>query len=170
MDGCAAARGASSPWGSCRLNPERPVVGLLELLHARAERRGRAVLGEVVLDEAQAQVVPGALREHLAAYEARRGAHAAGEILEAQAEAAGIEVTGGGTAQEGIQLAQAPILAAVVAQVLPRLEPRRDRLCRRDGGAFVRQQLAQCRPRAGLPVVVVAAQLSDEAPQIGATR
>src|SRR5258706_16112309 len=148
MDGSAAARGASSPWGSCRLNAEGPVVGLLELLHARAERRGRAVLGEVVLDQAQAQVVPGALREHLAAHESRRGAHAAGEVLEAQAEAAGVEVARGGTAQESIQLAQVTILAPVVAQVLPRLEPRRDRLCRRDGGAFVRQQFPQRRSRA----------------------
>src|SRR6266545_3815951 len=137
MDGSAAARGASSPWGSCRLNAEGPVVGLLELLHARAQRRGRAVLGQVVLE---------------------------------QAEAAGIEITRGGSSQEGIQLAQAPVLTPVVAQVLPRLEPRRGRLCRRDGGAFVREQLAQGGPRAGLPIVVVAAQLPDEAPQVGATR
>src|SRR5881394_3747193 len=92
MDGSAAVRGGSSPWGSCRLNAEGPVVGLLELLRARADRRGRAVLAKVVLDQAQAQVVPGPLREHLAAHKSRRGAHATGEVLELQAEAAGIEV------------------------------------------------------------------------------
>src|SRR2546427_11247861 len=64
--GCCAA----PPWAadSCGLDPERPLVRLAKLLRRRAQRRGDALLGEEVLHQTQAEVVAGALRQHLAAH------------------------------------------------------------------------------------------------------
>src|SRR5439155_11841678 len=57
-----ARRGAA---GSCGLDPERPLVRRLELLRRRAHRRTEPPLGEVALDQAKAEIVPRALRQHL---------------------------------------------------------------------------------------------------------
>src|SRR5467141_2341779 len=73
--------------------------------------------GEVVLDQAETEVVAGALGQHLAREQPSRRAHAAGQVAQPQAEARRVEIRGGGPAQEGVQLAQPPILSAVVAEV-----------------------------------------------------
>src|SRR5205823_8321130 len=54
----AARRGAA---GSCGLDPERPLVRRPELPCRRAHRRGEPPLGEVALDQSQAEIVLRAL-------------------------------------------------------------------------------------------------------------
>src|SRR3989449_3209078 len=87
-----------------------------------------------------------------------------------QTQACRVEISGGGAAQEGAQLAQPAILPPGVAEVLPRLEPGRDRLRGGNRRAFVDDELAQRGPRADLPSVVIATQLPNEAPYRRATR
>ena len=84
------------------------------------------------------------------------GAHAAGEIAEPEAEAASVEIRLDRAAQKRLHLAQPMVLAAGIAEVVGRVEPRGHRLGRVHRQPFVDQQLAQRRPAAGGPVVVVA--------------
>src|SRR5713101_1441310 len=67
-----ARRGAA---GSCALDPEGPLVGRLELPRRRAHRRGEPPLGEVALDQPQAEIVSRALRQHLSRRQSRGRAH-----------------------------------------------------------------------------------------------
>src|SRR5437660_1553690 len=59
----------------------------LELLRRRAHRRSEPPLGEVALDQAQAEIVPRALRQHLPRRQAGGGAHAPRQETQAQPQA-----------------------------------------------------------------------------------
>src|SRR5437660_905891 len=74
--------------------------------------------------------------------------------------------TRGAAAQERIALADAPVLAAVVTEVLPRLEPGGHRLGRGDRRPLVHEQLTQRGTAPRLPVVVLPAGLGDQAAQV----
>src|SRR3989449_7084504 len=86
---CAAAPRVVA--GSRGLDPERALVGLPELVGRGAQRRGEPVLGEIALDQPQAEVVPRPLGQHLAPHEPRRRGGPPREEPQSQAEAALLE-------------------------------------------------------------------------------
>src|SRR5437867_7203953 len=164
---CAARAGRA---GSCGLDAERAVVGPLELVRRRPQRGCDAVLGNVGLDESRAKVITGAFGEDLAAHEPRRRREAPREEPQPQPEAGLVEDGCRDAPEEGVELAGPAVLTPRVAEVLPRLEAGRRRLRRRHGRALVHEQLAQRRPTARVPVVVTAAEVRYQAPQLGAAR
>src|SRR5204863_7834424 len=92
------------------------------------ERRGDALRGDQGLRHPISQVIAAPLGEDSPEGEARGRAHATGEILEAEAEAAAVEVVVGGAAEEGFELPEPLVLAAGVAEVIGGVEPGDDRL------------------------------------------
>src|SRR5205809_4928388 len=166
----AAGCGAAPPRrscvsGSCRLDPHRAIVRLLELGARRPHRGPHPVLAEVALHEPPPQVIAAALGENPPGHEPRRRREPARQPAQPEAQPAAFEVGGGGPAQEGVELADAAVLAAAVAEVLPRLEARRHGLRRRDRDPFVDEQLAQRRPAPRVPIIVITPHLGDEAAQ-----
>src|SRR5712691_5985800 len=155
--GCSAARPAVS--GSRRLHSESALVRLLEF-GRRGPHGGRYPrFGDVRLDQAPPEVIPGSLGQHLPPGHPGRGPGAAREEAQPQAQASLVQLGGHDSSQERVELAAAPVLAPRVPEVLPRLEPRRRRLRRGHRRALVQEQLAQRRATPRLPVVVGAAPL-----------
>src|SRR5947207_2136641 len=150
-------RGSEEPRGPAFAEP----------LRRGAQRRGEAPLREVVLHQAEPEVIAGALRQHLPAHQPGRRRHPARQEAQPQAQPRLVERGGADPAEERVELADAPILSARIAEVLPRLEPRGHGLRRGDRRAFVDQQLPQAGAAPRVPVVVMAAQVGDQPPQVG---
>src|SRR5213596_3666668 len=163
--GCCAARPSRA--GSRGLDPEGAVVRLAELLRRGAQRRCDTPLREVVLHQTCAEIISGALRQHLPAHQPGRRRHPARQETQPQPQPTLVEHGGTDPAEEGVELPDAPVLSARIPEVLPRLKPRGDRLRRGDGRAFVDQQLSQAGSAPRVPVVVVAPQVGDQPPQVG---
>src|SRR5216683_6391565 len=150
--------GAPSPVaGLGRLDSRGTVVRLPQLLRRRPHRRCGAVFPQIVLNEPPAEIVARALGKHFAGHQSCSRARTAREIAEPESEPGAVEVIRRSAPQEDVELAQPPILAAIVAEVLPRVEPRRDDLRGRDRDALVDDELAQRGARSQLPAVIVAA-------------
>src|SRR5437588_6025499 len=163
--GCCAAPPLRA--GSRGLDPEGAVVRLAELVRRGAQRRRDTPLREVVLHQADAEVISGALRQHLPTHQPGRRRHPARQETQPQAQPRLVEHGGADPAEESVELPDAPVLSARITEVLPRLEPGGHRLRRGDRRAFVHQQLPQAGSAPGVPVVVVAAQVGNQPPQVG---
>src|ERR1041385_5678887 len=111
-----------------RPEPQRLVLEGLELRGSRPERGGDALRGQQRPRPPVAQVVPARLGENPAEREPRARAHPAGEVLEPEAQAGPIEVVMRSAAEEGLDLAEALVVPAGVAEVIGGVEPRDDRL------------------------------------------
>src|SRR5207249_12013417 len=86
------------------LSPEAPLAGRLDLPRRRPPRRGEPPLGEVALDQPQAEIVPRALRQHLPRRQAGGGAHAPGQEAQAQPQARLVQQRCRRASQERVEL------------------------------------------------------------------
>src|SRR4051794_17405890 len=102
---------------SCSLNPSRCVLRYLELLSRGAHRLGNASLSDQCLRHPIAQVVAGPLGYDSTSHQARRGAHSTGQISQAEAQSASVELRFDGAAEKGIHLPQPVVLAPRITEV-----------------------------------------------------
>src|SRR5581483_3226819 len=169
--GCGAARRARAAGaGSCALDPDGALVRPPALPPRRPPRGRQALLGEVILHQPPPQIIARPLGNDLPGEQPGSRPDPAREEPQPQAQPRAVEERLHGAPQKRVELAHAPVLAPGVAEVFPRLEPRRHRLGGRHGHAFVHEQLAQRGAAAGLPVVVGAVEIGHQPPQLGAAR
>src|SRR5579884_3114554 len=129
--------------GSCALDPDGALVRPPELPRRRPHRGRQALLGEVILHQPPPQIIARPLGNDLPGEQPGSRPDPAREEPQPQAQPRAVEERLHGAPQKRVELAHAPVLAPGVAEVFPRLEPRRHRLGGRHGHAFVHEQLAQ---------------------------